>query len=95
MWTVGNYGTLIRQVSLRLDVRCPDDLDPFLKLDFDLRGEFLWCTPNRFEAKRYQALLQVWQCHALGDLAIEMPDDLVRRSGRDEDTEPIVKLDSG
>jgi hypothetical protein len=89
---IGNYGTLIRAASLRLDVRCPDHLDPFLQLDFDLRGEFLWCIPNRLEAKRYQALLYVWQCHALGDLAIEMRDDLARRSGGDEDTEPIVKL---
>jgi hypothetical protein len=36
--------------SLRLDVRCPDHLGPFLKLDFDLRGEFLWRTRDRLKA---------------------------------------------
>ena len=39
--------------SLRLDVRCPDHLSPFLKLNFNLRGELLWCARNRLEAKRH------------------------------------------
>ena len=58
-------------------------------------ANFLWCTPNRLEAKRYQVLLYVWQCHALGDLAIEMRDDLARRSGRDEDTDQLSNSMSG
>jgi hypothetical protein len=58
VWNMSGEG------SLRLDVRCPDHLGPFRKLDFDLLGEFLRCTPNRIEAKRYQAFLYVWPAHA-------------------------------
>src|SRR5262249_41567961 len=77
----------------RLDVRRPDDLAPDLGLDLDAGSEFLRRASDRFEAERRQALLHIRQSDNRRDLALERADDLVRRSGGRQESDPTVAFD--
>src|SRR5262249_11268883 len=77
----------------RLDVRRPDDVAPDLGLDLDAGSEFLRRASDRFEAERRQALLHIRQSDDCRDLALERADDLVRRSGGRQESDPTVAFD--
>src|SRR5262249_47679278 len=79
--------------SFRLDVGRPDDLAPDLGLDFDAVSELLRRACDHFEAERRQALLHVQQGKNCHDLALERADNLVRRSGGRQESDPTVAFD--
>src|SRR5262249_55503547 len=78
---------------LRLDVSRADDLAPGRGLELDAGRELLRRAADRFEAERRQALLHVRQRNDLRDLALDRADDLVRRSGRSQESDPTVAFD--
>src|SRR6516165_7234252 len=79
--------------SFRLDVGCLDHLGPFHEFDLDVLGEFLGSARDRFEAKHSKPLSDVGQRHDLDDLAVKESYDLFWRSGRYDETLPVVARD--
>src|SRR6516165_8529038 len=90
----GIYGKSARSSvetsSLRLDVGRPDHLAPCFEFRRDSPREFLWRASDRVIA---EALLHFRQRDYLDDLAMEGGDDLLWRSGWNEDPNPTVALD--
>src|SRR6516164_6017177 len=76
--------------SFRLDVGCLDHLGPFHEFDLDVLGEFLRGARDRFEAKHSKPLPDVGQRH---DLDMKESYDLFWRSGRYDETLPVVARD--
>src|SRR6516225_3503118 len=79
--------------SLRLDVGRADDLAPHFGLDLDAACEFFGRAGDSFETERRQAFLHVRQCDDPCDLALNRADDLIRRSGWSQKSDPAIALD--
>ena len=79
--------------SFRLDVGCLDHLGPFHEFDLDVLDEFFRGARDRFEAKHSKPLPDVGQRHDLDDLAMKESYDLFWRSGRYDETLPVVARD--
>src|SRR5215471_17596152 len=80
--------------SLKIYVRHPDNLAPFLNIRLDDVGELLRRAADRIVAKGYQMLLGSRERDNLDDLTIEQGGDFVGRSCRDKDAEPALALDA-
>src|SRR5262249_24649076 len=80
-------------ISFRPDVGCFNHLGPFSEFDLNVLGEFLRGTRDRFEAKHSKLLLDVGQRHDLDDLAMKESYDLFWRSGRYDETLPVIARD--
>src|SRR5207244_7404757 len=78
---------------LRLDVGRADNLAPHFGLDLDAACEFLRRAGDGFETERGQAFLHVRQRDDSRDLALNRADDLIRRSGWGQKSDPAVALD--
>src|SRR5262245_57049079 len=81
--------------SLRLNVGCLDHLGPFCEFGLAVGGEFRWRAGDRLEAEYVKTLPDVRQRHDPNDLPIYEVDDLLRRSGRNDDSLPVVARDVG
>src|SRR5262249_11489856 len=79
--------------SPRLDVGGPDHLAPNFNFDLNLLGHVLRRACHRLEAERRQAFLDLRKRDASHDLSIQRGDDVFRRSGRYEETDPLIGLD--
>src|SRR5262245_59198016 len=80
-------------ISFRPDVGCLDHLGPFREFELDVLGEFLRGTRYRLEAKHSKPVPDVGQRHDLDDLAMKESYDLFWRSGRYDETLPVVARD--
>src|SRR5262249_22249012 len=67
-----------------LDLRVTNDLRPPRHFRFDLGLELFRRADGDAEANRRQALLHLGSHQNLSDLAIELVDDLLRRSSRSD-----------
>src|SRR5262245_22688889 len=81
--------------SLDLDVGCLDHLGPFGELGFAVISEFRRRAGDWLEAEYVKTLPDVRQRHDPNDLPIYEVDDLLRRSGRNDDALPVVACNVG
>src|SRR5262249_48886078 len=80
-------------ISFYPDVGCFNHLGPFRVFDLEVLGKFLRRTRDRFEAKHSKSLPDVGQRHDLNSLAMKESYDLFWRSGRHDETLPVVARD--
>src|SRR5260370_37794633 len=76
--------------SPRPDVSRLDHLAPALILDLDALSELLRRALDLVEIERVEALLHVGQLGDIDDAAMKQADNLLRRAGRDQDSEPLI-----
>src|ERR1700680_4487758 len=80
---------------LRLDLGGLDHLGPFLHFDLHLRGEFLRAIADRLEAELRQALPHIRLRNDLDDFPVKQRDDVLRRTGGNENPDPGVAIEVG